>query len=229
MGEPSAADEPRLLSALAARRSELTQQDRWRTALVLALYAGDLDRASQVVQSAARNIPPVTVLDDVLAPAMHDIGALWEHDEITIADEHLATFVLHRLLADLYPAFHVAPPASRDTVLLATPEPERHTAGLLMAHDVLRGAGYETACLGGGVPEPALVAALERHRPALVGLSATMPFASELEQTVESVFRVLPGARVLIGGAAAHALAPKPASTTSRASLSCWGPPGGYS
>ncbi len=206
MAEPPPPSAPKVRAALSSLRAELSQQDRWRTALVMAFYTGDLDRATRVVRDAARDVGPVTVLDEVLAPAMHDIGALWERNEITVADEHLATFVLHRLLAEVSSTLVVAAPASRDTVLLATPSPERHTAGLLMANDVLQGAGYATVCLGPGVPESALVAALDRHRPALVVLSATMPFAAELGETVDSVFEVLPPAQVIIGGAAAGIL-----------------------
>ncbi|MBA3407506.1 MAG: cobalamin B12-binding domain-containing protein [Solirubrobacterales bacterium] len=200
--EPS---EQRLRSAMGAARTDLSQQDRWRTALVMALYAGNLEQAKRVVHAAARDVEPVTVLDEVLAPAMHDIGALWERDHITVADEHLATFVIQRLLAEMSSQLKVAEPGSRETVLLATPTAERHAAGLLMAYDVLSGAGYETICLGVGVPRAALVAALARHRPALVGLSATMPFAAELMETVDAVLEALPTVQVLLGGAAAAA------------------------
>ena len=209
MVELPEAGEQRLRNALGAARTGLSQQDRWRTALVMALYAGNLEQAKRVAYAAARDVDPVTVLDDVLAPAMHDIGALWERDQITIGDEHLATFVIQRLIAEISPRLEVAEPASRDVVLLATPTPERHAAGLLMAYDVLRGAGFDAVCLGVGVPRPALVAALHRHRPALVGLSATMPFLAELTGTVDAVLEALPGAQVLIGGAAAAVPAPR--------------------
>jgi methanogenic corrinoid protein MtbC1 len=209
MAERPEAGEQRLRTALGAARTGLSQQDRWRTALVMALYAGNLEQAKRVVHAAARDLAPVTVLDEVLAPAMHDIGALWERDQITIADEHLATFVVERLIAEISSRLEVAEPASRDCVLLATPTPERHAAGLLMAYDVLRGAGFDTICLGVGVPRPALIAALHRHRPALVGLSATMPSLADLTETVDAVLEALPGAQVLIGGAAAAAAAPR--------------------
>jgi methanogenic corrinoid protein MtbC1 len=43
----------------------------------------------------------VTMLDDVLAPAMHSIGSLWQTAEVTVDDEHRATRICHRLLAEL--------------------------------------------------------------------------------------------------------------------------------
>lgn len=74
--------------------------ERWHTDLTRAFYAGDLDRARRIVREAGSDMPVVSMLDDVLAPAMHSIGALWQRDEITIADEHLATAICHRLLAE---------------------------------------------------------------------------------------------------------------------------------
>jgi methanogenic corrinoid protein MtbC1 len=209
MSESSAAGVERLRTALGKARTELSPQDRWRTALVMALYAGNLEEAEHVILEARRELLLVNALDEIVAPAMRDIGTLWQRDEITIADEHLATFVAYRLLAGVAAELRTAAPGSRDTVLLATPQPERHAVGLMMVYDLLRGAGYTTVCLGAGVPRSSLIAALERHRPALVGLSATMAFPAELEETIESVFAVLPAVQVVIGGAAAEILPPR--------------------
>lgn len=38
----------------------------------------------------------------VIAPAMWRIGCLWEEGAITIADEHLATAITHRVMASAY-------------------------------------------------------------------------------------------------------------------------------
>jgi methanogenic corrinoid protein MtbC1 len=171
-------------------------------ALVLALHAGNLEHAQRIVSGARDQISALSVLDDVLAPAMHDIGSLWEQAEISVADEHLATSVAHRLLATVAPALAVAPPKTRERILLATPAHECHTTGLLMAADVLHGAGYDTLVLGAGLPDSELVPALERHQPAIVAFSLTMPVADAFAETAAMVHEVLPTAQVLTGGAA---------------------------
>ena len=75
-----------------------------------------------------------------------------------------------------------------------------------MADHVLRGAGYRTVLLGGGMPKPALRAALIRHRPAVVALSSTMFRAGALATTAEMVHRTLPGAHLIAGGRSAAEL-----------------------
>ena len=182
--------------------------ERWHTELTNAFYAGDLDRARRIVRDAGDDMPTVSMLDDVLAPAMHAIGALWQRNEITIADEHLASAMCHRLLAEISPALQVAPANTRETVLLATPAPEQHTFGLLMASDVLHGAGYNTVLLGGGVPDTALSAALLRHQPEIVALSSTMAFPDAFATTSAVIRETLPAAELIVGGAGARRLPP---------------------
>jgi methanogenic corrinoid protein MtbC1 len=172
----------------------------------MAFYAGDIEFALTIVRAAGDAIAAVAVLDDVLAPAMHDIGALWERNEITVADEHLATAMGQRLLTAIAPALIVAPASSRETILLATPASERHTMGLLMANDVLYGAGYDTVLLGAGVPDVALGAALERHRPSVVGLSATMSATGDFAAAAKMVYETLPDAHLMTGGRSGSAL-----------------------
>jgi len=196
-------DEQRLRTALSAFRAPSpSATERWSTALTLALSSGNLDQARRIVTGACHQITPVGVLDDVLAPAMHDIGSLWEQDEIGMADEHLATAVAQRLLATIAPELVTAPPRSRERILLTTPAREQHTTGLLMAADVLHGAGYDTVMLGAGLPDSALALALTRHRPAMVAFSVTMPVSEAFAETVTMVHELLPAAQVITGGAA---------------------------
>jgi RNA polymerase sigma-70 factor, ECF subfamily len=196
------------LQKLRANIDRVEACELWHTELTDAFYAGDLDRARRIVRDAGNDMPTVSMLDDVLAPAMHSIGALWQRDAITIADEHLATAICHRLLAEISLALQIAPAKTRETVLLATPAPEQHTFGLLMANDVLYGAGYNTVLLGGGIPDTALSSALLRHQPAIVALSSTMAFPEAFATTSAVVHETLPAAQLIAGGVAARRLPP---------------------
>jgi RNA polymerase sigma factor (sigma-70 family) len=175
-------------------------------ALTRALYEGDAEQTAQIVFEATHHMPVTSMLDDVLAPALHSIGALWRNREITIADEHLATAICYRLLAQVSNKLTVAPAKTRPKILLVSPAAERHTLGLLMAHNVLYGAGYDALLIGGGIPKPDLKAALRRHAPTLVALSATMPDENAFQETARTIHETLPEARILTGGDAAGEL-----------------------
>jgi methanogenic corrinoid protein MtbC1 len=200
--------ERRLREVIAAYRGPpQSSADHWRTELTVAFYAGDLGSGEQILMEALNDVPPLAVLDEILAPAMHDIGALWERNQVTIADEHVATWVAQRLILTIAPALRVVPTVEREIVLLAAPTPERHTTGLMMADAVLRGAGYQPVFLGAGVPVAALAEAVARHRPAIVAFSTTMAFPLELETALRAVLERDPQVRLLVGGASS-ALAP---------------------
>ncbi len=146
----------------------------------------------------------------VVAPAMHEVGALWETGALTVADEHLATELTNRVLEALRPLSEIARDGQRaDTAppsraMLAAVEGERHALGLRMAADILEENGFETIYLGADVPTDALLRAVEVTGPDLVVLAATMPaLAPRLEEVAGMVRESNPEVELLIGGQAA--------------------------
>jgi len=151
--------------------------------------------------------------EQVIAPAMHEIGALWERGALTVADEHRATEVTNRVLAALRPSPAIevgmerARAETRSRALLAAVEGERHALGLRMAADILEDNGFETIYLGADVPTDALLQAVAVTEPDLVVLGATMPeLAPRLEEAAAAVRKSRSGAEVLVGGQAASLL-----------------------
>jgi methanogenic corrinoid protein MtbC1 len=173
-----------------------------------ALRAADAAGAYRIASEAlAAGMTIPALYQRVVAPAMHEIGELWEKGALTVADEHLATTLTHRVLAGLRP-----PPRGeggdaqpgRGRVLLATVQGEQHALGLRMAADVLEDAGFEVVYLGADVPTDALLHALSSLAPDLLALSVTVPeLASQLDDVAEAARRTDPGVGLLVGGRAA--------------------------
>jgi MerR family transcriptional regulator, light-induced transcriptional regulator len=180
-----------------------------------ALRAGDGSGAYRIAARALREGMDVPGLyERVVAPAMHEIGALWETGALTVADEHRATEVTNRVLAALRPspAIEVGMESSRagtrGRALLAAVEGERHALGLRMAADILEDNGFETIYLGADVPTGALLQAVAVTEPELVVLAATMPeLAPRLEEVATAVRENRSESEVLVGGQAASLLA----------------------
>lgn len=149
-------------------------------------------------------MPLAVLYQEVITPAMHELGRLWEQGVITVADEHLATALTHRVLAALRPDVMTGErSAGRPRAMLAAVEGEQHTLGLRMAADLLENAGYEAIYLGADVPTEALMQAIASFSPDLLGLSATMPeLGSVLESTVEGARSEYPELNILVGGQA---------------------------
>jgi methanogenic corrinoid protein MtbC1 len=182
--------------------ADSSPRERWAIATRIALISGDLDQAGEIITAACHEVSAVDVLDQVIAPALHEVGSLWELDELTIDDERLATATAHWLLSRLGALLEVAPADSRDAcVVLSTVGAERHTTPLLMAEAVLHGAGYRVRTLEAGIPLDELVAAVERERPDVVGLTVTLPTsATTVRRTIDALLAARPELRILVGG-----------------------------
>jgi len=141
----------------------------------------------------------------VIGPAMHELGRLWEERVITIADEHLATALTHRVLSALRApelfeqSFQLR--SDKPRAILAAVQGEQHALGLRMAADLLEDSGYQVAYLGADVPTEAVLQAVRTLSPDLLGLSATMSeSAQRLEDVVEIVREEHPRLPLLLGG-----------------------------
>ncbi len=139
----------------------------------------------------------------VIAPAMGWIGELWQHDQASIAGEHLATAISQGVMARLFPRLLHGEPRSRELVMLAASQGEQHVLGLRMIADTLEGAGFDVRYLGPDVPLEALLEACREHRPAVVGLSAHMGLSvPPLILTIQEVAKLEHPPFVFVGGPA---------------------------
>jgi methanogenic corrinoid protein MtbC1 len=176
-----------------------------------ALRAADAPGAYRIASKAlAQGMAVPELYQAVIAPAMYEIGALWERGALTVADEHLATALTHRVLAALRPALRVdaasgsGPPSQKGCVMLAAVEGEQHALGLRMAADVLEDAGFQAIYLGADVPTRDLLQAVSAFSPDLLALSATMPGLADRLEEISGVIRDNhPEVELLVGGQAA--------------------------
>lgn len=144
---------------------------------------------------------------EVVTPAMHELGRLWERGAITVADEHLATGLTQRALAALRPDPRERGDRGRPRAMLSAVEGEQHALGLRMAADLIEDAGYDVIYLGADTPTAALLQAVDSFSPSLLGLAATMPeLGPVLERTVLEAHRANPHLRLLVGGQASASL-----------------------
>ncbi len=195
-------------------RSTTSQEEEQTAARLSRLYldalrANDVAGAYRVALRAVEGgLGGTALYERVISPAMREVGDLWAQGALTVADEHLATALTHRVLAALRPPIECGAEArepERKRAMLAAAEGEQHALGLRMAADVLEDAGYRAIYLGADVPTEALLQAVASLSPDLLVMSATMPeFAGPLEEAVSAVRSSHPCLEVLVGGPAAR-------------------------
>ncbi len=189
-----------------AKEAAWAQAPRLSRTYLEALRSANAAGAYRVAADAlSQGMPFAALCQRVITPAMYELGRLWGMGAITVADEHMATALTHRVLAALRHSVLAKPPlaAGRPRAVLAAVEGEQHALGLRMAADLVEDSGYEAIYLGADVPTDALLRTLETLSPELLGLSATMPgSAPTLAGVLASVRGKHPRLSLLVGGQA---------------------------
>ena len=160
----------------------------WRVYLD-ALLAGDRRLALVVVEDArAAGLDLPALYLDVFQPALREIGRLWQENEITVAEEHLATAITQIAMGRLYTDFCMTTRRNGRTLIGACAEKEKHEVGLRMICDILELEGWDATYLGATVPQESLVAMVLRDRPDVLALSASIaPHLPQMRSLIEDV------------------------------------------
>lgn len=155
--------------------------------------------------AAAFGVP--MFLDSVVAPLLRRMGDEWKAGRLTVAQEHLATAIIQRVLEGTI-HFLVAPHAAPN-LLVATLSGEQHKMGALLAATAAAAEGWRVTYLGPDLPPGEIASAAIAASARVVGVSVV--HVSERERVLSELRTVrtrLPASvPLLAGGAGAVALA----------------------
>lgn len=169
-----------------------------------AVRAGDRRAAFQAIDAAHDGGLDVgCIYLDVFQPALREVGRLWQENEITVADEHLATAITQAAMVRLYERAYDREEDGGPTLVAACVDVERHEVGLRMLCDLLELRGWRTRYLGAAVPTDGLVAMVRAHPPDAVALSTSIaPHLPRLRAAIAAIRAALGDAAppILVGG-----------------------------
>jgi len=135
---------------------------------------GEMDAASQVVlQADELGIPLARIFEEVLRPALIEVGGRWVAGSLTVSQEHEISELARYLVADL--SNRHALPEPREPIVIATCVAEElHDLGLKMMGGVLRQRGARVHYLGANVLPPFVVESVHLRHPDIVLLSVSL-------------------------------------------------------
>lgn len=142
----------------------------------------------------------------IIQPAMYEIGQMWERAEISVAQEHLASAVVSRVVAGMS---NPPPPPTKikGRALITSAEGELHELGAWIVSDLFQYAGWEIRYLGANTPSVDLLELMESYLPNVLAISVTMPFnvmrVKKLindirKQKIHHSLKIMVGGRVFI-------------------------------
>jgi MerR family transcriptional regulator, light-induced transcriptional regulator len=128
-------------------------QNRLRTVLV----KGDEAGAWKVIEdSLTGGASAQQIQQDLLVPAMNEIGQLWRSGDLSLAGEHVASATMSRLVGRLGPRF-VKRGRTRGTVVIGAVSGDEHALPCHFMADLIRGEGYAVRDLGANSPAESFV------------------------------------------------------------------------
>ena len=111
----------------------------------------------------------VGFIDGIAAPFLRAVGDAWHDGTMTIAQEHMATAVVERIVGETAPL--LSGDAGSVSIVIATLEGERHAGGALMAAATAAGEGWRVVYLGADLPAAEIVEMARRTGARAVGIS----------------------------------------------------------
>jgi DNA-binding transcriptional MerR regulator/methylmalonyl-CoA mutase cobalamin-binding subunit len=140
--------------------------------LTAALDALDTPRAHAALDRMFDGLGTDRALAEVVMPYLRELGDRWACAEITVAEEHFASRLLH---ARLLGAARGWDEGAGPRALLACPPGEEHDLGLISFGIALHQRGWRITYLGANTPIGAIADLAETLGASAVVLSATTP------------------------------------------------------
>ncbi len=138
----------------------------------------------------------------VIQPSMYAIGNLWEKGDISVAQEHLASAIVTRVMASLYPRFILLEHTKGKSIVTAAPN-EFHEIGPRMVADLLEINGWDVDYIGANVPAKDILDLVLEKEPFFVAISVGTPFNIDNARDIIDTLKSKPSAKntkIMLGG-----------------------------
>lgn len=147
---------------------------------------------------------PKTIIDEGLIPGMDEVGRRWKENIFHMPEVMIAARAMKRGMLIVRPLLSAAGDQPKGRIVVGTVQGDLHDIGKNLVVMMFEGAGYEVIDLGTDTSPQKFIAAIEEHKPDIVGLSAlittTMPMMGVTLQAFEEA-EVRNRVKVMVGGA----------------------------
>jgi 5-methyltetrahydrofolate--homocysteine methyltransferase len=161
------------------------------------------DGVEAQIDASVEKIGAVPTLNDVLLPAMKEVGDKFGAGELILPFVLQSAEVMKRAVAQLEKYLDKIEGYTKGTVVIATVFGDVHDIGKSLVNTILTNNGYTVVDLGKQVPIGTIVDAAKEHKADAIGLSALLVSTSkQMPAAVQELHSQGLEFPVLIGGAA---------------------------
>jgi 5-methyltetrahydrofolate--homocysteine methyltransferase len=155
-------------------------------------------------QGLGLGMTPTSLLYDALIPSLEEVGARFERGDFFVPEMLIAGRAMSGALTILRPLLAETGAQMVGTFLMGTVKGDVHDIGKNLVNIMLEGAGFHVIDIGVQVAPEKFVAAIQEHKPDIVGFSAflttTMPMFKANMNALEKA-GIRNDVIVMVGGA----------------------------
>jgi methanogenic corrinoid protein MtbC1 len=187
-----------------AKEPDTPLSETQRLYLTAILKGQRLAAANIALEAGRQGHSTADIYADVLQESLYQVGKKWAANQITVAEEHMATAITQYVISQLYAQFKPSD-IRRGNLVITGVHNEMHQIGANMVADVLESDGWDVRFLGTNLPHSGILQAIEEHAADVLGISATMLF--NLPQAIRLIKEVRDrmkehSPRIILGGSA---------------------------
>jgi 5-methyltetrahydrofolate--homocysteine methyltransferase len=167
--------------------------------LTRAILSGRKDAVALARERLSAGETPTTILREGVAPAVAALADDFHAGRRLLPDVRRVAELARAVVAE------ISPPSGSPDVVIGTVAGGVHDLGKNLVALLLEADGYEVLDLGVDVPVGRFLAAVERHRPRVLAMSALIPATTAvMRDTVRALAAagLREAVRVVVGGAA---------------------------
>jgi methanogenic corrinoid protein MtbC1 len=138
---------------------------------IAALLSADRDEARRIVSGAVHGASIEDIFLHIFERAQREFGRLWQMNEISVAQEHFATYATELIMAEL----REPTPVTRvpHTFVGTCASGESHCVGIRMISELLDRQGWKVYFTGANTPIQSIVDVFKHFPIDVLGISAT--------------------------------------------------------
>ncbi len=159
-------------AAARIKAEDATSPDSLIEALLQASQEYKPDTIGEILDAAQQSLGLGRTVDDVLLPALRQLGRRWQSGEADVSHEHLATNAVRGWLSKIS---QPGPPRQLGPIVLCCGPRDDHTLGLEALRALLAERGFDCLLLGARTPVESLTRAVRDTVGAAVILVCHLP------------------------------------------------------
>jgi 5-methyltetrahydrofolate--homocysteine methyltransferase len=169
------------------------------------LYEGEDEVVAGLVQQALdQNMMPEDILAGGLVAGMDEVGKDFKAGDLYVPEVLIAARAMHAGMDVLRPLLADSDASSAGKFLIGTVKGDLHDIGKNLVKMMIEGAGFQTEDLGTDIDPADFVAAVKKHEPDILGMSALLTTTMvNMTATIEALEEagLRDSVKVMVGGA----------------------------